>query len=71
MNLLEKIRAKLAGEEQPENLRRGELGEQAAEKYLKGQGLKFLTRNYRSPRGEVDLIFRDAACLVFIELKNA
>jgi len=70
MNLLEKIRVKLAGEKPPEHLRRGELGERAAEKYLKGQGLKFLTRNYRSPRGEIDLVFREADCLVFIEVKT-
>jgi putative endonuclease len=70
MNLLEKIRAKLAGDPKPEHLRRGDLGERAAEKYLKGQGLKFLTRNYRSRRGEIDLVFRDADCLVFIEVKT-
>src|SRR5271163_1324057 len=69
MSFLEKLRAKLGGEEQAENLRRGELGERAAEKHLKGLGLKFLTRNFRSARGEIDLIFRDADCLVFIEVK--
>jgi len=70
MNLLEKIKAKLAGKAMPENLRRGDLGERAAEKFLKGQGLKFLTRNYRSTRGEIDLIFREGDCLVFIEVKT-
>ena len=70
MNLLEKLKAKLAGEEKPEHLRRGELGERAAEKYLKGQGMKLLARNYRSTRGEIDLVFRAADCLVFIEVKT-
>ena len=70
MNLLEKLKAKLAGEEKPENLRRGDLGERAAEKYLKGQGMKLLARNYRSSRGEIDLVFRAADCLVFIEVKT-
>ena len=70
MNFLEKLKAKFTGEAKPENLRRGDLGERAAEKYLKGQGLKFLTRNYRSSRGEIDLVFRDADCLVFIEVKT-
>jgi putative endonuclease len=51
-------------------LQRGELGEQAAKKQLKRQGLKFLVANYRSPRGEVDLIFRDDDCLVFVEVKT-
>ena len=69
MNLLEKIKS-LLGEEKPEHLRRGELGERAAEKHLRGLGLKFLTRNFRSERGEIDLIFRDGDCLVFIEVKT-
>jgi putative endonuclease len=70
MNLLEKLKAKLAGKVKPEHLRRGELGERAAETHLKALGMKFLTRNFRSERGEVDLIFRDADCLVFIEVKT-
>ena len=32
--------------------------------------MKFLTANFRSPRGEIDLVFRDADCLVFIEVKT-
>jgi len=70
MDLLEKIKAKFAGKAKPEHLRRGDLGERAAEKFLKGQGLKFLTRNFRSARGEIDLIFREADCLVFVEVKT-
>jgi len=66
MNLLEKIKARFAREAKPEHLRRGDLGERAAEKFLKGQGMKFLTRNFRSARGEIDLIFRDADCLIFV-----
>ncbi len=70
MNLLEKLKATFAGKVQPEHLRRGELGERAAKKYLQGQGLKFLTANYRSPRGEIDLIFREDDCLCFVEVKT-
>ena len=51
-------------------LRHGELGERAAKQQLKRQGLKFLTANFRSERGEIDLIFRDRDCLVFIEVKT-
>jgi putative endonuclease len=70
MNLLEKLKARFAGKEKPEHLRRGELGERAAKKFLQKQGLKFLTANFRSERGEIDLIFRDDDCLAFIEVKT-
>ena len=54
----------------PLHLQRGQLGERAAKRHLKRQGLKFLTANFRSERGEMDLIFRDRDCLVFIEVKT-
>ena len=54
----------------PEHLRRGALGEKAAEKYLRRRGLKFLCANYRCARGEMDLIFREGDCLVFVEVKT-
>jgi len=69
MNLLEKLKATLAGQTKPEHLRRGELGERAAKKHLQQAGLKFLAANFRSARGEIDLIFRDGDCLVFAEVK--
>jgi putative endonuclease len=46
------------------------LGERVARKFLRRQGLKFLTANFRSARGEIDLVFRDADCLVFTEVKT-
>jgi putative endonuclease len=55
--------------EQATHLRRGAQGEDLAREYLAALGLKFLAANYRSPRGEIDLIFRDGRCLVFIEVK--
>lgn len=70
MSFLEKLKAKLAGQAKPEHLRRGELGERAAETHLKAQGLKYLARNFRSDHGEIDLIFRDDDCLVFTEVKT-
>jgi putative endonuclease len=70
MNLLEKLKAKFAGQEKPEHLRRGELGERAAKKFLQKAGLKFLAANFRSTHGEIDLIFREEDCLVFVEVKT-
>ena len=70
MNLFEKLKAKFTGQTKPEHLRRGERGERAAKKFLQAAGLKFLTANFRSQRGEIDLIFRDGDCLCFIEVKT-
>jgi len=55
--------------EQPLHLRHGQLGERTAKRHLKRQGLKFLTANFRTERGEIDLVFRDRDCLVFVEVK--
>jgi putative endonuclease len=68
MNLWERIKS-LRGKPKAEHLRRGKLGERAAKKHLQKQGLKFLTANFRSPRGEIDLVFRDGDCLAFVEVK--
>ena len=70
MNFLELIKSLFARKEKPEHLRRGELGERAAKKFLQRAGLKFLTANFRSARGEIDLIFRDEDCLAFVEVKT-
>lgn len=70
MNLLDKLKARFAAPPRPEHLRRGELGEQAAKKHLQKLGLKFLAANFRSARGELDLIFRDGDGLVFVEVKT-
>jgi putative endonuclease len=70
MSLLEKLKTRFGSKDQPEHLSRGVLGEKAAKKFLQQQGLKFLTANFRSARGEIDLIFRDGDCLVFAEVKT-
>lgn len=67
--LWQKLNA-IAATDQPEHLRRGKLGERAAKANLQAQGLKFLTANFRSARGEIDLVFRDDDCLVFVEVKT-
>ncbi len=70
MKLWSQIKAGLSGADEPEHLRRGKLGEVAAKRYLRRVGLKFLTSNFRSLRGEIDLVFRDDDCLVFVEVKT-
>jgi putative endonuclease len=69
-SLLECLRTWWGGKAKPQHLRYGELGERVAKKHLQRQGLKFLTANFRSKRGEIDLIFRDEDCLVFVEVKT-
>ena len=56
--------------ELPTHLRHGAIGERAAKAHLQQAGLKFLVANFRSARGEIDLIFRDEDCLVFVEVKT-
>ena len=70
MNLLERWQGWRGGKELPEHLRRGQLGERAAKKHLRKLGLKFLIANFKSSRGEIDLVFRDGDCLVFVEVKT-
>jgi len=70
LGIVERIRSWWSGAQIPLHLRYGQLGERAAKRHLKRQGLKFLTANFRSKRGEVDLIFRDQDCLVFVEVKT-
>jgi putative endonuclease len=67
---LERIQKWWRRSPRPPHLVHGELGERAARKYLKRRGLKFLTANFRSRRGEIDLVFRDHDCLVFVEVKT-
>ena len=54
----------------PLHLRHGLLGERAAKKHLQRHGLKFLTANFRTERGEIDLVLRERDCLVFVEVKT-
>jgi putative endonuclease len=70
MNLASQIRSWFTRPEKPLHLVHGERGEVAARKLLRRAGLKFLTANFRSDRGEIDLVFRDGDCLVFVEVKT-
>jgi putative endonuclease len=70
MSVAQRIKSWWRGAELPLHLQYGLLGERAAKKHLKRQGLKFLTANFRTDRGEVDLVFRENDCLVFVEVKT-
>ncbi len=70
MNLWERLQAWCNAQTLPEHLRRGRLGERAARRHLRRLGLKFLAANFRSARGEIDLVCRDRDCLVFVEVKT-
>ncbi|PID80592.1 YraN family protein, partial [bacterium DOLZORAL124_64_63] len=47
----------------------GRKNEKLALDYLKRQGYRILTRNYRTPMGEVDIIAEDGQTIVFVEVK--
>jgi putative endonuclease len=49
--------------------RRGEEAEELAARFLAGEGLEVVARNYRTRLGEVDLVARDGATLVFVEVR--
>lgn len=47
----------------------GRRAEELARAYLEARGLRTLTRNYRCPPGEVDLVMRDDTVTVFVEVR--
>ncbi len=51
-------------------LRKGSEAEELACGYLEARGLKLLAANYRCRYGELDLIMRDGAQLVVVEVRS-
>ncbi|HHV93167.1 MAG TPA: YraN family protein [Firmicutes bacterium] len=49
---------------------RGDLYEEIAAGYLQGLGYEILARQYRTRRGEIDLVARDGDTIVFVEVKG-
>jgi len=48
----------------------GMVGEERACQWARERGWDILGRNYRTRRGEVDVIAKDGACYVFLEVKT-
>ena len=48
----------------------GFIGEQQACEFLIKKGMTCVEKNYQHNKGEIDLIMRDADCLVFVEVKK-
>ncbi len=44
-------------------------GERAAAEFLEARGYRILDRNYRTRRGEIDLVAEEKGTLVFVEVK--
>lgn len=47
----------------------GRYGEERAAQHLTGKGYEILERNWRCEIGELDLVARDNACLVLVEVR--
>ena len=50
-------------------MNRGAAAEDLAAEFLSARGLAIVARNYRCRGGEIDLIARDGAMLVFVEVR--
>lgn len=48
----------------------GQGGEALAVRHLKRKGYKILEHNFRTPRGEIDIVARHRDTLVFVEVKT-
>jgi putative endonuclease len=48
----------------------GDRGENVAARYLRNLGMRIITRNFRCPLGEIDIVARDGNTLVFVEVKT-
>ena len=48
---------------------RGELAEDIARRLILDDGLTLITQNFNCKMGEIDLIFWDQGCLVFVEVR--
>ncbi|MCQ8179656.1 YraN family protein [Methylomonas sp. SURF-1] len=59
----------LFGKPKPAHLQKGAGAEQRAAVYLQQQGLQLICSNFRCKQGELDLVMRDGAVLVIVEVR--
>ncbi|MCB1864580.1 MAG: YraN family protein [Chromatiales bacterium] len=60
---------RLLSARRPTQARDGASAERRAEAHLQRHGLLTVTRNFRTRRGEIDLVMRDGETLVFVEVR--
>jgi putative endonuclease len=60
----------MTGSQSNARQRLGRRGEEIAARRLEAEGYRVLTRNYRCPYGEVDLVAKEGDCLVFVEVRT-
>ena len=48
----------------------GAQAEEVAAKFLAANGLEIIARNFRTRQGEIDVVARDGATLVFVEVRQ-
>jgi len=54
----------------PSATRRGREAESISASYLEEQGIALLSRNYRGPVGEIDIVGIDSGVICFIEVRS-
>jgi putative endonuclease len=54
----------------PSTRERGAAGEDSAVRFLQQSGYEIIERNYYYQRGEIDIVAKDGAVLVFVEVKS-
>lgn len=57
-------------DEYRERMFTGLWGEIYAARYLRGNGYKILSANYRTRFGEIDIVASDDSCIIFVEVKS-
>jgi len=55
--------------DKPSHLQKGDAAERLAADYLQTQGLQWVASNFRSKRGELDLVMREGETLVIVEVR--